>query len=77
MGSGATITTDATGKISFQTSHFSYFAIGTETPAVIPTCTIQTNSTSITNGTSVMLTWTTANAITATLSPNLGLQALN
>ena len=58
------------GSIIVPTNHFSYFALlsntQTESP---PSCTLNFNPTTITNGTPVALTWNLVNTMTGILTP--------
>lgn len=61
---------DGSGSILVPTDHFSYFALLGSTPTQAPpTCTMDLNPTTATNGTPVTLTWNILNASTGILTP--------
>lgn len=52
----------------FRTQRFSYFALVVPTPTIPPTCSISASTSQVTNGSSVTLTWTSQNALQASLA---------
>ncbi len=62
------ITADMSGKVSFSTDRFSYFAI----VSVTPVCTISFDTGSVPVGESATLSYTVTNASTAQIAPYVG-----
>lgn len=62
------INSGASGKVSFETTHFSYFALVSAVAPVAPTCSITANNTNPLNGTPVTLSWSSMNATSASIS---------
>ncbi len=65
----STTFSNASGRLAFATDKFSYFAAVSVVPPPAPTCTVSANPASVTNGSSVTLSWTTSDASSATLVP--------
>lgn len=60
---------DANGRLAFLTDSFSYFAAVSIAPPPVPSCAVSATPTSVTNGASVMLAWSSSDASSATLVP--------
>lgn len=60
---------DANGRLAFLTDSFSYFAAVSIAPPPVPTCSVSASPTSVTNGASTTITWSSSNASSATLVP--------
>ncbi len=74
---GSTVFSDAAGRLSFDTSNFSYFAAVSAVPPPPPTCTVAVSMASVTDGTAVTVSWTSSGATAAALSPSVGSVALS
>lgn len=61
---------DASGKLSFSTSRFSYFAAVPVVPVPPPTCAISAAPASVADGSSTTLSWTSTDAAAASLNGN-------
>lgn len=60
---------DSSGRISFPTSRFSYFAAVSVAPPPAPTCSVAATPASVTDGASVTLNWNSTDAVSAVLTP--------
>lgn len=69
-GTGQMYQPDFQGKISFQTDHFSYFALLADAPVTTPpTCSMNISPSSVQNGTNAIVTWSLTNSLTGLLIP--------
>lgn len=75
VGSGALVPSGVSGKASFRTQKFSYFALVVPAPVIPPSCSIVASTNQVMNGGSTMLTWTSQNAKSASLA-TIGNQSL-
>jgi hypothetical protein len=67
VGSGSKLSSGAEGKLAFRTQRFSYFGLVVAPPAILPSCSISASASQVTNGSSVTLTWSSQNALQASL----------
>ncbi len=67
--SASNVFSDANGRLAFATDSFSYFAAVAIAPPPLPTCSVSATPASVTNGSTVTLSWTSSDASSATLVP--------
>ncbi len=68
--SGKLYQADKNGEITFQTNHFSYFALLADVPVVTPpNCSMTFTPTTIQNGDTTVVRWSLTNSLTGILSP--------
>lgn len=65
----ATEFSDASGRLSFPTDRFSYFAAVSVVPPPVPTCSISASPANVTDGSPTTLAWNSSDASAATLAP--------
>ncbi len=64
-GTGQMYQPDFQRKISFQTDHFSYFALLADAPVTTPpTCSMNISPSNVQNGTNAVMSWSLINSLT-------------